>query len=1007
MKKIIYSFLFIFCVTPLYATIFFVDPTNGNDAKSGLSWSAAVKTIGQAQTLATANPGVDDVYVKGGGSDIITTTVWALTTVTENFYGSFEGWESSPDQRPMNDNDGNGIIEPWEFKYPTIYKVTYSNTAINGSAYILDGFTITHIGTRSSAMATISSPIGGTIQNCIFTGCYLTFTNIVVDLGGCLVKTIGTFKNNLIEKNTVAVDETADCRLVPILEVNCPGTGTVPTVLITGCVFRNNTVSVTWSSAAAAPTKLNFIINVSASALATPVTISNCLIHNNEASYTGSVSFPNSPNSGLVGSTNGSGSYTSDSYINCLFANNKLTNLGTCMSVKSNTNVTHKIYNTVFWNNQNNGIAVSMASSAKQSAASVVSNNYMDVATTGTWTGTTGFVYTENHTDLNNASNTGINAPYFVNPTSVIGYTADGTVEKAVWCISNGSYLSGKGVATMVTTDKADVAFATIPTVGAYEFVYFKSNATGNWNSGSTWQTSFDNANWGATLSNPSRTYAAGVSITNGNQVSIVYNATASALTVDAGGQLTLNSGKTLKVSSMSLSSTASGTGTFVDNTASGGLTVNGTTTVQQYLNADHSRNWYISSPVSSATVPATGYTFYQRNESGNGWPVLNSGDPLVAGQGYIAAPVSAPGTFSFTGGGLNSGNVPVTLSYTNGVSKAGFNLLGNPYPSHITLTKAVTDAANALNTIWYRTVDSYNDATSKYVYSFKTCLINADGSYIGTPDGTTPVLAPMQAFWVRTNTNNSTLTFTNGMRSHQNANLLKAPAKHNSSRPLLRLQVTNGANADETVLYANENASDNFDSYDAPKMLNGSAGFPEIYTESDSEMLAINGLNNIPLNTEIPVGFITGEANNFQIKATEVNNLDPGVRIILKDKLLNTETDITETGSYAFASNALSTSSRFSILFRAVDISTGLSDMNETENVCSVFGDKNQQIGISCEPAFMHNANVKIYTATGRQITDCPLISSLTYFSVPTAGVYIVEISGQTKTEHHKIIIR
>ncbi|HET7732544.1 MAG TPA: hypothetical protein VFK73_01800, partial [Paludibacter sp.] len=595
------SFLFFIAFSSIaYSTTYYVDGINGSDSNVGTSWGAAVKTIDQAQTLATANPGVDVVYIKGGVGDITTNTVWTLTAVTENFYGSFEGWESAPDQRPMKDNDGNGIIEPWEFKYPTTYKANYNNTAINGSAYILDGFTITHTSTKSSAMTTLISPIGGTVQNCVFTGCNLTYTNIGTDIGGCLIKTVGTFKNNLIEKNTVTVTETADCKIVPILEINPAATGTVPTVSINGCVFRNNTTSITFSAAAVNPTKLYFIINVSGSALTTSVTISNCLIHNNDASYSGSINYPTSPNSGIVGSTNGSGSYTSDSYINCLFANNKLTNLGACLYVKSNTYVTHKVYNTVFWNNQNNGAAVSMASSSKQTATSVISNNYMDATTTGTWTGTAGFVYTENHIDLN-SSNTGTNAPVFKTPTSAIGYTNDGTVEKSVWCITSGSYLFGKGITTISTTDKAEVKFATSPAVGAYEYAYFQSNVTGNWNSGPTWQTSPDNSTWSTTSSNPSRTYAAGINILNGNTITVTDNAIASVLNLNSGGELTVNGGKQFTVLSgltnngtLNLKSDVTGTATILTPTTISG---SGSTNVQQYLTGG--RNWYISSPVS------------------------------------------------------------------------------------------------------------------------------------------------------------------------------------------------------------------------------------------------------------------------------------------------------------------------------------------------------------------------------------------------------------------------
>ena len=479
-------------------------------------------------------------------------------------------------------------------------------------------------------------------------------------------------------------------------------------------------------------------------------------------------------------------------------------------------------------------------------------------------------------------------------------------------------------------------------------------------------------------------------------------------LTINAGKQVTISSGILSVLGNLTLKSDAiNGTATFIDN--GGTLSVTGTSTVQQYLNADHSRNWYISSPVSTATAQS-GYTYSKRSEPTNGWTAMNTGDALTPGKGYIANPATAQGTYSFTGGSLNTGNVPVTLGYSgSGVTKGGFNLVGNPYSSHTTLTYAATVAANALNTIWYRTVDSWDAnalPTPKYVYAFKTCLINSDNSYIGTPSGTTPIIAPMQAFWVRTSVDASTLTFTNAMRSHQSSNPLKAPAKKDENMQLLRLQVSNGTNTDETVLYSNVNASNSFDEYDAPKMFNNSVSMAEIYTLAGNEQLAINGLNAITNDTEIQIGFSTLSSGTYSIKASQLSNFDAGTKVILKDYLDPNNpvvTDLSDGSSYSFTSDVSSNNiSRFTLLFKAPSVATIINPENNSNVWIST---RNGQIVVNGSAAT--GATLEVFNTVGQKVISRNLTGTNVQLNDNIApGAYLVRLTNEGKSITRKIII-
>jgi len=482
------------------------------------------------------------------------------------------------------------------------------------------------------------------------------------------------------------------------------------------------------------------------------------------------------------------------------------------------------------------------------------------------------------------------------------------------------------------------------------------------------------------------------------------------SVTVNAGAQLTLASGKTLNTSTFTLQSDASGTATFEDL----GGTLNATTTnVQQHLS--NIRNWYLSSPLTDAKTPDNN-TYFKYDETGSNsgavlpatayWVAVNSGETFEKGRGYIILPsaITSPFTFTTSSGTLNTDDVTVGLT-RSGATKTGFNLVGNPYPSHISWTYAKSVEANVLNTIWYRTASYVVD---KYVYAFNTYIINSDGSHVSSPGETTGIIAPMQAFWVCLNSGTTgSLTFKNDMRSHQSLNPIKAPAVQTSNQEMLRLQVSNGVNTDEAVVYFNTNASNGYDSYDAPKMTNASASIPEIYTLAGNEHLVINGLNSIPYDTEMPLGFTTGQSNTFTIKASQINNFAPGTQIILKDymDMYNPViTDLSDGSSYSFTSVATTNNStRFTLIFRAPSVATGI---NPTDNGSFwISTNANGQIIVNGNST--SETTLTISNSIGMRLSSKNLTSTTKILDTTLApGVYLLTVANSGKTITKKFIV-
>jgi hypothetical protein len=607
---------------------------------------------------------------------------------------------------------------------------------------------------------------------------------------------------------------------------------------------------------------------------------------------------------------------------------------------------------------------------------------------------------------FNNAVTGFISSDIAVTNGTVSNFSGSGTTYTADITPTSAGEIAINIAAGAATDGQSNATLAAAQFSRTYT-AYYRSSASGNWATTATWQSSVDNANWVAATSAPT-SVANAITIQNLHEITVAANATASALTVNGGGKLTLNNPFTLSVTSLNLLSDATdGTATVKDLNADGGLTVSGTTLVKQHLTTG--RNWYIANPVVATALPtvASGTrTLHGYNEAivtdaggATGW--VASPASFEVGKGYVAS-VSVSGDITFEGA-LNTGNKDIALTSRTGIAnKAGFNLIGNPYASYLDWDAVMAANVDKLrsSTMWYRT--QKRNQADELVYQFWT--VNGDG--IGVPNGASVKIPPMQSFWVRAVEGGSTLNLTNEMRSHAPATdkLLKAPAVNVYDKTLVRLQVSNGVNSDETVVYFSENALNGFDRYDAPKMSNGNPGIPEIFTIIDDERIVINSMPTIPFDTPIEVGFMAGNSSSFSIIANEITNLPDGVKLILSDHVTMIETDLTDgTSSYQFASDDKSID-RFSLIFRSPSTFTALHELNQSN--ARVYINSANQIVIDTT----EECHFVIYNAIGQKVIEGITAKDQTIVDVKTLiggvngyGMYVVRIANDYST---KIII-
>lgn len=1031
MKKQILTLLCVLLVSgnSMFAATWLVQKSGG--ATWTNTTGGTVVTIGTAngdlETWINSTPAAsDEIWIIGNTTFVLSTAIVPKDGM--KIYGGFAGTEATIAARAKGTN-------AWDFTNTTVLDgndaTDIYRPALNlTNPTIIGGFTITRgkntVGQRGGGA--LVGP-NTTMQNCIVTNCVTQFASNNQGGGGVTVHTAGTLKDSYIynnfnngasspngggvflySKSSNVGNKVLNCKIsnnsattnAGGLYIFCNQNSPNAAPEITGCEISDNTnVSGTGGG-------LMLYINVAASSFSNAVVVTDTKILNNTnqngngggyfANVTAldEIQFHNCTISGnvLQGTTSSNGSAISSGngivkiYNSTISGNSGLT-IGNVLNVYTFTMV-----NSVLSDNKGTLLLSVGGNSIFQN--NTFANN-KDIA------GTSPIGLTLNSTGTNTLTNCLFYSDYTTNPISLgtsvpnptlsySGFESGAMPAYATNSISTISSASFKNTATgdyslaaSSTAIDAGTTIAAITTdilgitrpkgaaydMGAYEYI------PSVWTAGA----------WVPALNSTENAF-----------INDTYNAagfSCNNLTVNAGKQFTLASGTLSVAGNLTLSSDATnGTATFVN--AGGALTVSGKTNVEQYLGT--TRNWYVSSPLSNAKAPA-GFTLYKYVEAagaGLNWASVAANSTYEVGTGYIALPSTTGGKITFsteTGGTINTSDVPVALTATN----AGFNLIGNPYPSHLTWTKAFVDANVALiqPTIWYRTNSGGSNTGG---WSFPTFNAN---SGVGTL-GATGIIPPMQAFWVKavaagTLTLNSSLT-----KSHQTGNPLKAPAVKNTDRKLLRLEVSNGTAIDEAVVYFDAEALNTYDKYDSPKKFNNSTSVPDIYTVVGNEKLVINGLNQLENNMEMTLGFNSLTNGNFTFKTTEMTNFDANTRVYLIDKVANTETELFPATEYAFASDITANNeTRFSILFKAPSITTSLE--NQLINTSVFVNAANETVILAPE-----NTQYSVYNAVGQRLTNGVTISDRTVVkNFGKAGIYIVKLTRQGQTNSYRLVVR
>ena len=422
-----------------------------------------------------------------------------------------------------------------------------------------------------------------------------------------------------------------------------------------------------------------------------------------------------------------------------------------------------------------------------------------------------------------------------------------------------------------------------------------------------------------------------------------------------------------------------------------------------KYTRTLATENWYLmSSPVvgetyDNAYVTANGIASGTQNTSSRGiatyvttddsWDYMLAGETATfsAGTGYSVKRSSA-GDVSFTGTlNVDNAGVDVVLSSTGN----RFNLLGNPYTSHIASATFLANegAVSETQTLWV-----WNQGSGSGAYEVKTL-------------GEAMVIAPAQGFFVKANAAGGTFNFTESNQASSGGTFQRT-----DTRPEIYLTISNQTDARIAKVYYIDDMTTGFDVGYEGELFNGVSNPLAIYTHlvADSEGKNYQVQSLPPNNYEnmiVPVGINAVSGSDITIDAS-TNNFPSGINIYLEDKQDNSFTLLEADSNFSFTpENSLSGIGRFYLHTTSGVLSA---DDFDTNNNISIYTSSNDNLRI----AGVQNgtATVRLYNILGKEMLKTSFegngVNDINLNTIPM-GIYIVKLTTENGVLNRKIIIQ
>ncbi|MEQ3655060.1 MAG: reprolysin-like metallopeptidase [Dokdonia sp.] len=449
--------------------------------------------------------------------------------------------------------------------------------------------------------------------------------------------------------------------------------------------------------------------------------------------------------------------------------------------------------------------------------------------------------------------------------------------------------------------------------------------------------------------------------------------------------------------------------------------TVNGTDNAFRviYLNPT---NFSVDPLVSGYAPYAGAETFLSVDNTFLGNHTTN--EALVPGEGLIVYPQASftdgnqSYDLTYTKGTANNGIITHPINY-NGTTANNFNLIGNPYPSAIDVSKLI-DNNPMINEIYYwEHVTTPNNSLPGYLgnnpsmQDFSMRNKTTGMAAVNKPaDVPTQYIASGQGFAIKADqgaAGDAVVVFNNDMRVTGNNDQYRSSTPAND---LLWLKIENAAFElhSKAALGFLEEATSGIDrGYDSKRMATPLSIYTSVKTK---EQLGIQGREAFDTSMQIPVGFATAieEVTTYTISldAFEGENL-LATPMYLVDLIEERYVNLKQR-DYTFTANMTNTSDRFMLVFEAPEV-LGVTNIDTLERAISLYPNPASDTFVIGYTGSEQMSNARIIDTNGKVVQTISLkdFDQMKQVSVSNlaAGVYFVQIQGIDQAVVKKLIIQ
>lgn len=504
--------------------------------------------------------------------------------------------------------------------------------------------------------------------------------------------------------------------------------------------------------------------------------------------------------------------------------------------------------------------------------------------------------------------------------------------------------------------------------------ISFETDGIAQWtgSSSSSWT---DAANWGGTLPVVGKSVLIPGGLSNypliNSETINVHN-----LTIAPGAVLS-HSGGTINVSGLfHLQSSSDVNASYINTGGVLNATPDSIRVDQVISNID--LTYIISSPTNSSTAANFGAYFplYRYDNPTDTWEAISSA--MTPGVGYRMWTDDT--MVSFTGS-FNAGNIGVSLLRTDGQGY-GWNFVGNPYPASIDWTELnITEASSVENAFWMwlptsRSYGSFSAATN--------IPINISSSIIPSNHGF--------LVKVKKELGSGSITFSPGAQVGNSTSYLKS-ASTREVAPHFKLAGVSSSFRDELAIAFVDESSLDLDKFDMEKKFAERKNIFELYSISGESKSVINALPSAD-KIEIPLGYNALQKGDYSIEM--LSNSEDNANVVLVDKLLDVETNLTVGSKYDFTINETGkNSTRFTLKIEKVLTSNQEIKDADNSKAVTVFANDGE-IFVNQISAGVFN-RYSIVDVQGRLVKEGVLSSAIGSKALGAfdKGLYIVSFSN------------